>query len=160
MRTVGRIKQLFWLAAILQFLMSATILFMPFATRIGEQNRILAVLLGAVFWISAILGYTLLIIANAKRKGFIRSKIDGNVKMNCRAGIIEFFSNIPATIADVTMILSLLLFIIVGFTSWRYEYIAYLLLFFFAFSFNMHCMFNGRIYKATKIRRIRRNNNV
>ena len=114
------------------------------------------VLIGLVFWISAIAGYVMIAMANSERKWFINRKVDGNVKMNCRPGIAEFFSNVPATVADVTMIMSFLLFVIIGFTEWKYEYISYILLFLLVFSLHMHCMFNGRIYKATKYKRTRR----
>ena len=83
----------------------------------------MTVLIGAVFWLSAIAGYVLVSMANSERKRFIRYKVDGNIKMNCRPGIAEFFTNVPATVADVTMIMSFLIFVTIGFTKLRYGYI-------------------------------------
>ena len=156
MIVIQRIKRLFWISAIFQFLMSASILLMPMAVQMGQQDRKMTVLIGLVFWISAITGYVLLGMANSDRKWFLVRKLRCDVKMNCRPGIAEFFTNVPATVADVTMILSFILFVIIGFTDWKYEYISYVLLFLLFFSLHMHCMFNGRIYKATKIKRTRR----
>lgn len=156
MKSIQKIKRLFWFAVVFQFLMSLSILLMPIAVQMGQQNRRMAVLIGAVFWLSAIAGYVIVAIANSERKRFIRHKVDGNIKMNCRPGIAEFFTNVPATVADVTMIMSFLMFVIIGFTKLRYGYISYILLFLLVFSLHMHCMFNGRIYKATKYRRTRR----
>lgn len=156
MRSVQKIKQLFWFAIVFIFLMSASILLMPLAVQMGEQDRKMTVLIGIVFWLSAIVGYVLIAVANAERKWFIIRKVDGNVKMNCRPGVAEFFTNIPATVFDVTMIMSFLMFIVINFTDWRYDYISYVLLFILVFSLHMHCMFNGRIYKATKFKRTRR----
>lgn len=156
MRSVRKIKHLFWFSAFFQFLMSVSILFMPAAVQIGQQDRKMTVLIGLVFWISTITAYVLLGIANSERKWFLNRKVGIDVKMNCRPGIAEFFTNVPATVADVAMILSFLLFVIVGFTNWKYEYISYILLFLFVFSLQMHCMFNGRIYKVTKFKRARR----
>lgn len=156
MKSIQKIKRLFCFAVVFQFLMSLSILLMPIAVQMGQQNRRMVVLIGAVFWLSAIAGYVIVAMANSERKRFIRHKVDGNIKMNCRPGIAEFFTNVPATVADVTMIMSFLMFVIIGFTKLRYGYISYILLFLLVFSLHMHCMFNGRIYKATKYRRTRR----
>ena len=156
MERLQKIKQLFCSAVIFQFLMSASILLMPMATKIGQQDGKIKLLLGLVFWLSAIAGYALVVMANSERKRLINQKIDGNVKTNHRLGIVSFFTNAPATVADVIMIISLLLFVVVNFTKWKYEYISYIILFVFIFSLHMHCMFNGIIYKAIKIKRTRR----
>ncbi len=156
MRSINRIKQLFWFSAVFLFLMSGSILIMPMATKVGEEDRSILLLSGLVFWISCITGYTLLFMANKERKYFIRRKLNGDPSMDCKPGIITFFDNVPATIADVAMIASFLLFVGVYFTELKYEYISYVLLFILVFSLNMHCLFNGRIYKATKYKRTRR----
>ena len=156
MKSIQAIKQFFWFAVLFQFLMSVSILLMPMAVQMGQQDRKMTVLIGLVFWISAIAGYVLAAMANSERKWYIKHKVDGNVNMNCRPGIAEFFTNVPATVADVTMILSFLMFVIIGFTEWKYEYVSYILLFLSVFSLHMHCMFNGRIYKTTKYKRTRR----
>ena len=158
MRSILKIRRLFWFAVVFIFLMSASILLMPIAVKMGEQDRKMTVLIGVVFWLSAIAGYVLIAMANAERKWFIIRKIDGNVKMNCHPGIATFFTNVPATVFDVTMILSFLMLIIINFTDWRYEYVTYVLLFLMVQTLNMHCLFNGRIYKATKYKRTRREN--
>ena len=158
MRSILKIRRLFWFAVVFIFLMSASILLMPIAVQMGEQDRKMTALIGIVFWLSAITGYTLIAMANAERKWFIIRKIDGNVKMNCHPGIATFFTNVPATVFDVTMILSFLMLIIINFTDWRYEYVTYVLLFLMVQTLNMHCLFNGRIYKATKYKRTRREN--
>lgn len=155
MRSIQKIRRLFWFAVVFIFLMSASILLMPIAVQMGEQDRKMTALIGIIFWISAIVGYVLIAMANAERKWFIIRKGDGDVKMNCHPGIVTFFTNVPATVFDVTMVLSFLMFIIINFTDWRYEYITYVLLFLMVLSLNMHCLFNGRIYKAIKYKRTR-----
>ena len=156
MRSINRIKRLFWSATTFLFLMAFSILIMPMATKVGEEDRSILLLSGTVFWLSCVTGYTFLFMANRERKYFIRRNLGGDVSMGCRPGIITFFDNVPATIADVAMIASFLLFVGVNFTELKYEYISYVLLFILAFSLNMHCLFNGRIYKATKYKRTRR----
>jgi len=129
MRSIQKIRRLFWFAVVFIFLMSASILLMPIAVQMGEQDRKMTALIGIVFWLSAITGYTLIAMANTERKWFIIRKVDGDVKMNCHPGIATFFTNVPATVFDVTMILSFLMLIIINFTDWRYEYVTYVLLF-------------------------------
>lgn len=159
MRSIRRIKQLFWSAILFLSIMSATILFMPMIVKAGEQNRMVVVLLGMIFWISSITGYLMVAVADHERKWFINHRVDGNLKMNCRSGISTFFANIPATIFDVMMIASFLLFIIISFTEQKNEYISYVLLFFLVLSLNMHCLFNGRIYKLINLTLVRRERN-
>ncbi len=156
MRSVRKIKRLFWFAIVFLFMMSASILLMPKAVEMGEQDKSLVALIGMMFWTSAITGYVLIALANSERKWFIYHKVDGDVKMDCLPGIATFFTNVPATVADVTMITSFLVFVVINFTSRRYDYISYVLLFLLVFSLNMHCLFNGRIYKTTKYKRTRR----
>lgn len=156
MKNVRKIKRLFWLAVSFLFLMSGTILFMPMVSKTGENNRQVLLLIGTVFWISAIVGYTMLMLANSERKWFLKNKVGIDNKMNCLPGIITFFTNVPATIADVVAILSFVLMVIINFTDRRYDYISYVLLFLLVLSLNMHCLFNGRIYKTTKFKRTRR----
>ena len=95
MRSIQKIRRLFWFAVVFIFLMSASILLMPIAVRMGEQDRKMTALIGIVFWLSAITGYTLIAMANTERKWFIIRKVDGDVKMNCHPGIATFFTNVP-----------------------------------------------------------------
>ncbi len=147
MKYFRRMERLFWFAVILLLLMSATILIMPFAAEWGEQNRAIVVLVGILFWVTTIGGYTLLGLAGLERKKHIKQN---KISNDARIGIVTFFANRPAMVADITMILSLLLFIGLNFTIYKNDYIAYVLLFLFLASVNMHGLFNGRIYKLLK----------
>lgn len=155
MKSVKKITCFFWLAVVFLLLMSVTILFMPMASKAGEDNRQVLLLMGTVFWGSAIIGHMMLIFANAKRKRFLKNEVGVDSKMNCLPGIITFFANVPATIADVVAILSLILTVVINFTNLKYDYISYVLLFLLILSLNMHCLFNGRIYKTTKYKHIK-----
>lgn len=154
MRIVNRTKIYFYLSVFFLLMMSMSILFMPSAVEHQEQSGTYLILVGSTFWVSAIIGYLFVMLANIKRREFIIDKYDGNLSMNCRIGVITFFDNVPATVADVTMISSFILLVIINFTSMRYSFIVYVLLAMFVFSLNMHCLFNGRIYKVTKFRRV------
>lgn len=156
MRSIRRIRQLFWSAIFFLSIMAMTFLFMPVVVKAGEYNQMVVVLLGMIFWISAIIGYLMITVAEHERKWFINHRLDGNLKMNCRSGVTTFFANIPATVFDVMMIASFLVLIVIGFTELKNEYVSYVLLFFLVLSLNMHCLFNGRIYKLINLTLVRR----
>lgn len=156
MKTVRRIKILFWFSTVCFILMSATVLVMPFAVNAAGKNEILTIITGIVFWVSGIAAGGLLWLANRKRKWLLRYMSRTDPNRNSRPGIISFFSNIPAAISDVLTVCSLVLLVIHGFADSRNSYLSYILLFAFLLSFQMHCLFNGRIYKATKIKIVRR----
>lgn len=158
MKSLVKIRRCFWSSVVLLLLMSASILFMPLVSDVGETNGGAFVITGVAFWGFAIAGYAMLIVANIECKRFLKNREKLSDKIKQRPGIAVFFANIPAVIADVTAIVSLLVFMIINFTEQKYGYISYLLLFILIFSLNMHCLFNGRIYKTTKIKRTRRVN--
>lgn len=155
MSTARKVERLFWLAVAFIVLASGTFLLMPLVNRENQNEGIWALVIGAVFWVSSIVSYTLLITANVKRKQYLNRQAGGDTKMNCLPGMISFFGNVPAIVSDVVMIASVLM-LAVALTKWKYEYISYVLLFLFYLSLNLHGMFNGRIYKSIKIKNTRR----
>ena len=148
MGVIKKIKILFYFSVLALTVMSSTILIMPIV-----DGKFL-VMLGAAFWIFLVIGYALFVMANFERRWFIRNKMDGNIGMDCLPGVATFFNNIPASVADTAMIVSLIIFVICMLTNLKYEYFSYIILFILLLSLNMHCLFNGRVYKATKIKRI------
>lgn len=156
MKSVRKIKKLFWLAVCFLSVMSASVLFMPAASNTDGGGKWQTLATGVVFWSAAVAGCIMLFLANIERKRFLKNKVGIDAKMNCLPGIITFFSNVPAKIADVTLALSLILTVIFNLTELRYKYISCVLLFLLILSLNMHCLFNGRIYKTTKFKRTRR----
>lgn len=156
MKRVKKIKRLFWLSVAFIVLASSAFLFMPLTVEANQNKRILMIAIGSSFWTLSAASYIFLILADKQRKWLINNRGNGNVRMDCLPGLISFFTNIPGTVFDVVMFTSLITLIIIAFTKWRYDYISYILLFLFYLSLNLHSMFNGRIYKSTKFKRIRR----
>lgn len=152
MRSVCKIKKLFWSAVASLFIMSASFLLMPVAVNTTRHNQISVILVGMMFWIFALGGYVLLILANHERKQFaVKHKEELN-EQNRRPGIIMFFSNIPAVVADTAIVCAVILLIIAQFTKLKNTYFIYVMLFVLNFSLHMHCLFNGKIYLITKIK--------
>lgn len=143
MNIIKTLEKLYWSSVGCFFMMSAMILIMP----VIESNEKAIIPIGLAFWFFAISGYILLIVANVEFK-----RISGNLRKNKRSlpGIISFFSNKIAMIADVAVIISIVAFVIICITELRFKYIAFVTLFLLIFSLHMHCLFNGRIYKLIK----------
>lgn len=150
MKEVKKINQLFWISVLALFLMSACILLMPLPDRIDEDSRIMTIVLGSLFWGTAIIGYVSIFLAERERKHLMKKKMI--ITEKSLPGIRNFFSNSVAKVADVTMMISIIVFVIISFTDLIYEYVSYIILFLVIFSLNMHCLFNGRIYKMTKMK--------
>ena len=157
-RRVKKIRDLFWTAVGCFAVHALSYLFMPVSLAASENggSRKALLLVGCVFWISLLLGYLLLIPANSERKAYIRKQLDGDVSMRCRMGIAAFFSNTPAFAADAALLAGILALAIIYFCGATNRYITYIALAIVSFSLNMHGMFNGRIYKITKYKRMRR----
>lgn len=156
MTSIRFIKKCLWASAILLLINAITVLFMPMATKLSEStNKISLIAVGITFWTSLLVGYVILIIANKERKYFLLKKCRIRTNMNCPPGIISFFSNIPASIADGILIGSIVTMIVLWLLKLMTGYLPFVTLFLIFFSFNMHCMLNGRIYKVTKYKRVR-----
>ena len=109
-------------------------------------RTVLTVLLALLFWVCLIAGYVLLFVISGHRKKYEKNASRDNrrkAKSGSRPGIICFFSNRAAVIADFAMIgffiLNLVFMFIPG-VSRTFSYISLSLL---VFAIHMHCILNG-----------------
>ena len=153
-----RIRCLFWIAVGLFAIHASSYLLMPVATEFAESRNSNTPLfaIGCIFWSSIVLGYLLIALANTERKNFIRKRLNGDLSMQCHIGAVTFFSNLPATIVDAALFASVVAFAIIYCAGFINRYITYVALAIVSFSLNTHGLFNGRIYKITKYKRLRR----
>lgn len=102
----------------------------------------------ALLWIGIIGGYVALFMFFRKHRG-LRAK--------GRIGVITFFRNRYASIADVIFIISLVLIVVLALLRTG-SVVIYSLLFGIVFLlFNFHCIFNGRVYHTLLKKRSGRN---
>lgn len=162
MRRIDRLIVYYWVSVVALFIMSAMLLLMPFSVENGQQKPIFVVVVGITFWLSALIGYAFAIAANSVRKQIMHLLSGSHTFLDGKVGVISFFSNIYASIADVILIISFVSFVLINFSELNTSYLAYVFLFLLVFSLNMHCMFNGKIFKmiqaSKKITHTRRNN--
>lgn len=153
-----KVKLAFVTSIIFLLFMSSIFLIIPFAVNSNDSNNTKTLVLGILFWVSALIGYISIIIASKFQKQCINEKNKKHIRKNKRVGLITFFSNVPAKISDIIFIFSFILFVIINLTDLRFAYFAYIILFILVLSFNMHCLFNGRIYKFIKHENLKRGN--
>ncbi len=138
-----RKKRQFVLYSVFLLIWSIAILLMPIASMQREVTHIPMFISGGGFWIGLIGTIAMAVMINnaRKRSDRLRNKRP-EVK---RVGLISFFQNREATIADISMFVSIVCFIVTRICMdniyWLFVFLAT-----FVFSFGMHCMLNGKSY--------------
>ncbi len=140
-------KEMIWLyiSIISFFLMSASFLVMPFDYKTTGIEA-MDFLGGIMFWMFLILGIASQIILAQKRKNWFIKNHVRRFKGKSKIGIVAFFQNLPAIIADCMVILSVLGLTISAIVTDGTGYVCYIFVSSLVFSFSMHCIFNGKIY--------------
>ena len=122
-------------------ILSVSFILMPFGINSDGETNILVYISGLLFWSGLIGTIISAIMVNSTRKADANED-NSDVK---RLGLIHFFTNTPAKIADVVMIVSLVVFIfLIIFNS--AAVLKFIFISLFVFSFGMHCMLNGLNY--------------
>lgn len=100
-------------------------------------QKYISLLISIGFWLSIILGYIFLFFAQKSVK---------KDKTKQKIGLLCIFTNKYATVSDVILFASLMTLIVLSITSFSNStvYIGLISIIFFAF--NLHCIFNGRVF--------------
>lgn len=131
-----KLKRLYIISAICLMSFSGTFLFMPISNAVPiKYARLSAAFIGVIFWITGILGYTLLIFIYTKRSKRKKRKI-------------YIFSNKITAIADILFfigIVSLAMLIVFNKSA---TYWAYLAIFITVLSWNIHWLFSRNYMRS------------
>lgn len=137
-------KVLFILCVVFAFLSSASVMFMPMVSDVRVTNMVPLYINASVFWGMLILSIASIVILNARRKSSMKRSQRKQEKF--MPGIIKFFSNIPAVIFEIIFaVCIIILALCIAFFDIN-EYYIFALIASVLFSFNMHCVFNGKNY--------------
>lgn len=150
MKPIARIRKWFWYSAGILTVLPVTIMFMPMIFELAGEHIWVVRFQGAVFWLLAIAGYGALWIANRWRKAFLLKKFGRDIQKNLKPGIVCIFSNPLAEMVDIMFLIFAVAFIISLCTPLRDTYYVVVMLSCFIWAVNMHCLFNGKIYRITK----------
>ena len=137
--------------SIASFLVSSvTILLMPFASFEAEGQQAFAYTLAVVFWLGFVFGFVFLFPINTKRKR------DINYSSKKSIAFLRFFSNKPALVFDISLIVGLLTLILAYFINGYPQWLTITGIFMFVFSLEMHGIFNGKNYDYFNTKQYRR----
>lgn len=150
MKAIKEVKRFFLTSIVFLSVMSLSILFMPMA--VNSMNNIWVVLVGLTFYIGAIGGYVSIVIAGVLRKKHLSILKEKRKTNKDKLGLVSFFSNLPALIFDILMLISIIAFCVVCLLGYLDIHIPFIVLSIMVLSINMHCLFNGRIYRSIQIK--------
>lgn len=120
-------------------LMSASFLWMPLDTA--------SFIPGLLFWFGLILGVSLQIVLEVRRRAFFASyEVKREEIQKPRNGLLTFGANQAAVIADDVMILSVIAAVLAFIITKGHGFVCYVFIATTTFSFCLHCILNGRIY--------------
>lgn len=146
---IRQIRQQFWIAVGLITAMCADILLIPATLRGGQAATFWSTVTAVVFWLLALSGYGFIFAAHRGRRRFLSKQFGRNVQ-KFRPGILCFFANPLAAAADILMIVTVPLLVIVMFSSLQDTYFSVILLSTVIWAVHMHCLFNSRTFRITK----------
>lgn len=106
-------------------------------------NKVFSLFLTVTLWVSLLLGYISMFL-------FYKNKRICNFKG--RVGIISFFSNRYAAIADACLILTVILLIVFIVINLKNSLIYSLIFGALFFTLNLHCVFNGKTFNSSIIK--------
>jgi len=136
-----------WLFIGFLAVLSIGILLMPVGSICKEKTKIVMYLSGLAFWIG-IIGTTYMTFKiNRSRK--VSYRFNEQFGDRKQFGLIHFFQNKEAMIADLILFISIIGFVIAKICT---DQLIVLYTFFaiFVFAFGMHCMLNGINYRYLK----------
>ena len=138
-----RQRRLFYLYLGCMLVCAFTIALMPVASLLAEEKRVFLILDGMFFWLGIAGALASCVLINRKRKGSMA--FTGRYPKLKRLGLIHFFQNRAALIADIAMFVLTAGIVIVRIITDN-VFILFPLLAGIVFAFGMHCMLNGINY--------------
>lgn len=138
---------LFGLWILFFFSLAASFLLMPLngTSQVGNIS-LYTLISGLMFWISIVMIIVIQRVLNYRRRRWYVINRIRKARSLRKNGLISFFQNIPAIIADIAMILSFIGLIVAMIATQGTGYICFVFISVFVFSFCMHCALNGKIY--------------
>lgn len=145
-------KDQLWLSVSIVFFLAfaASFLMMP----LGEERSDggitpFAFAAGLMFWVSLLLGLITQGVLSHRRKVWYANH-NSRAAAARKIGLISWFKNRYAAIADVMTLLSLVATVVVYVLTDGVGYICYVMAFLLVFSFCMHCILNGKNFYYVK----------
>lgn len=141
-----KLNLLFIISVIGFLVMSADFLLMPLGSSAGN-NRGMVMVTGLLFWLGLAVGIVFFVLYARQCKRLYDAKDSSQQdQQKKRIGLISFFSNRMAMIADIVFFVSAVAFAALMIFTDGTAYINYIVLFILVLSFIAHCVFNGKSF--------------
>ena len=135
--------------AVLEFIF---VLCIPFVNLYGlSLQRIGAYILAALFWICIVIEGVFVHMATQERKWMERKRFRSRTLKYSQPGVISFFKNCEASIADVVLFTSATLVVVLAWTQIKTVWMIMTGISILFLSFNLHCILNGKNYRYLKL---------
>lgn len=132
-------------------LTSVTFLLMPAANYLtGGFRRVFLFMLGAVFWLSLVAGYGILILIYRNNRERLKQYSEISDKPDMLEQKKGLIPNREVMIADLAIVVAVIIGIILWIRGKPSQYLIYVVLAVLAEAVNMHFLFNAKIYKMIK----------
>lgn len=105
----------------------------------GVAKKVFSIIVGLMFWIGLAVGIALIFVLKNKTKNCLDNEKS--------VGLVRFFKNKYAICFDIAMAILLIASIIVIMVQTE-SFIGSVVIALLVFSFEMHCVLNGKIYKC------------
>ncbi len=137
--------KIFILSAIGIFISSLSVYLLPFSENSNDEEITgIGILIGILFWVGIIMGSLFFLLVWRQLR---KDEEYLEIKKRVRPGFLNFFSGRFAIINDATLIVSIVVVIVsVGIPTLP-DGIILLGMFFMIYSFCLHFLLNGRVYK-------------
>lgn len=124
-------------------LMSTSFVLMPLDKTVEIYDS-MDIIPGIMFWAFLMLGVVGQVLLTIRRKRFLETNRSDSGLRKERIGLISVFKNVPAIIADVGFVISLVAFVLAINVTNGIGFICYILLAICVFTFCLHCILNGK----------------
>ncbi len=128
---------------------SFILLLIPITGKVSaEAEKVITAILGICIWLG-IAGIVLFAVRTNNNRKIIEKKLKKNGSKIFDAkqiGCISFFKNKTASVCDITLFASTILFVLLMWLGVNSQLLLFFLLSIIFLSFNMHCHFNGKNY--------------
>ena len=133
----------FWLSVICVWVETIALLSVPFLNHIQSQNtnQLISYVVAGIFWLGMIMEQIFLWSANAQRKRL-------NNSSEFPIGLISFWKTTNGKIADIILIISILLIVILNLLKVSTGWIVLFSILILFLSIQLHCFYNGRNYQV------------
>lgn len=142
---ITRFSQTLSKAILFSFISSLGILLCIALQNVENINKVFVFLIPLIFWVGLFFEQLFFWQANALRK-----KIEDTGQFRRargRPGIISFLRSEWGFIADLTLTVSLIVYLVLWAGNWGKNIIQFIILFFIVLSFRLHCIVNGKTFR-------------